>query len=172
MWTFLKNYFSFSKGERNGLIILTMIIMILIAVWILLPITFKKEITNFDDFENQVNTFLASSKKTNSNFLPQAEKEMYLINPNTATEEDWENLGLKKFQSKIILNYINKGGKFFKKEDLKKIHSITEEQYNKIEPYIFIPEKAKPNYEPVSQKTLFEFDPNCTSEDDFKKIHK
>ena len=37
-----------------------------------------------------------------------------------------------------MINFKQKGGKFYKKEDLKKIYSISDELYNKLEPYISI----------------------------------
>lgn len=37
------------------------------------------------------------------------------------------------------MNYISKGGRFYKKDDLKKIYSITEKDFLRLEPYITIP---------------------------------
>jgi competence protein ComEA len=45
---------------------------------------------------------------------------------------------------KTIRNYQNKVGKFRTKEDFQKIYGITEEQYNNLEPYIFINQANDP----------------------------
>ncbi len=63
----------------------------------------------------------------------------FLFNPNDMTEEKWQELGLSNYQIKIIKNYLAKGGKFYKKEDFKKMYSITDAEYNVLEPYINIP---------------------------------
>jgi competence protein ComEA len=52
--------------------------------------------------------------------------------------EAWKSLGLNERQIKVIKNYESKGGKFFKKEDLKRIYSISATDYARLEPYIKI----------------------------------
>lgn len=66
--------------------------------------------------------------------------EYFEFDPNTISLKEWQKLGLSKKQGDVILNYISKGGRFYKKEDLKKIYSITEEQFKNLEPYIRIDE--------------------------------
>lgn len=65
----------------------------------------------------------------------------FLFNPNTESLEGLVSLGLSERQSRILINYREKGGKFKVKEDLKKIYSISEETYSTLEPYIFLPEE-------------------------------
>ncbi len=65
----------------------------------------------------------------------------FRFNPNQLPEADWQKLGLSKKQIKVIKNYEAKGGKFWKKEDLKRIYSIDAALYSKLEPYISIPEE-------------------------------
>ena len=45
-------------------------------------------------------------------------------------------LGFSSSQIKTLLNYRNKGGVFYKKEDLLKIYGIKERQYKYLESYI------------------------------------
>ena len=58
------------------------------------------------------------------------------FNPNGLPEDDWKRLGLSEKQIKTIKNFESKGGRFHKKEDLKKIYGIKEQQYKNLEPYI------------------------------------
>ena len=63
--------------------------------------------------------------------------------------DDWLKLGLKQKQAQVILNYLNKGGRFKEKEDLKKIYSISEELYARLAPFIkisFSAQKRKKEY--------------------------
>jgi DNA uptake protein ComE-like DNA-binding protein len=63
---------------------------------------------------------------------------LFNFNPNSVSEYELESLGLSSGQAKTLINFKQKGGKFYKKEDLKKIYSISDELYNKLEPYIRI----------------------------------
>nr|WP_262885575.1 helix-hairpin-helix domain-containing protein [Sphingobacterium composti Ten et al. 2007 non Yoo et al. 2007] len=65
----------------------------------------------------------------------------FTFDPNIISESEWEQLGLSSKQIKVIQNYTAKGGKFYKKEDLKKIYSISENDYRRLEPYIKISTK-------------------------------
>jgi competence protein ComEA len=48
---------------------------------------------------------------------------------------------LNEGQIRAINNYVSKGGKFKKKEDLKKMYVISESDYARLEPYIKIKEE-------------------------------
>ncbi len=80
----------------------------------------------------------------NSDTLPHIVEQPKHINPNTATLEDFLQIGLTRIQANNCINYRNKGGHFYKKDDLKKIYSISDEDYARIEPFITIPKTNKP----------------------------
>ena len=63
---------------------------------------------------------------------------MFNFNPNSATDDEWILLGFSIKQVSVIRKYIDKGGKFFKKDDLKKIYVISDKKYTELEPYIQI----------------------------------
>jgi competence ComEA-like helix-hairpin-helix protein len=60
------------------------------------------------------------------------------FDPNTASAADLGSLGIPERVIRSILNYREKGGRYRKKEDLKKIYSLAEAEYLRIEPYINI----------------------------------
>jgi competence ComEA-like helix-hairpin-helix protein len=64
--------------------------------------------------------------------------ERFNFDPNGLSEKDWRRLGLTDKQIRTIKNYESKGGKFKKKEDLKKMYSIKNELYESLEQYIKI----------------------------------
>jgi competence ComEA-like helix-hairpin-helix protein len=64
------------------------------------------------------------------------EAEMFAFDPNTATEQEFLRLGLPKWTIKSILNFRSKGGFFRKKEDFKKIYTLSEEDYERLESLI------------------------------------
>lgn len=52
-------------------------------------------------------------------------------------------LGLSQRTARTILNYREKGGRFRKKEDLASIYTITDAEYQRLEPYIRLPENLR-----------------------------
>lgn len=67
----------------------------------------------------------------------------FTFDPNTASSKDWHKLGLSDRQTQVIQNYLAKGGRFYKKEDLKKIYSISAKDYQLLEPYIAISQRQE-----------------------------
>ncbi|RYY00091.1 MAG: helix-hairpin-helix domain-containing protein [Gammaproteobacteria bacterium] len=64
--------------------------------------------------------------------------ELFQFDPNTASFNDWQRLGLNEKTSKTILKYVGKGGKFYKPEDLQKIWGMPEGFYERVKDYIAI----------------------------------
>lgn len=71
-----------------------------------------------------------SNKKAYKNFN---------FDPNTASVEQFESLGLPKFIAERIDKYRSKGGKFRKREDFAKIYGILPDTYERLEPFITLP---------------------------------
>lgn len=84
-------------------------------------------------------------RSTSSGF---SDGELFLFDPNTVTAEDWQRLGLNARTSKTITNYISKGGKFYKPEDLQKIWGMPEGFYERVKAYVRITsvQKASPQF--------------------------
>ncbi len=107
----------------------------------------KQPFQTAEDFENL--RFLSARliqklKKYSKDFSKDSSQteftvQLFEFNPNHLSEEKWKMLGLKDWQIKIIQKYEAAGGFFKQKTDLKKIYGITEEWYQKVEPYIVIP---------------------------------
>jgi len=157
---FIKDYFSFNKRERNGLFILLLILVIIIIAPYVISVFIQKENVDFSAFRKDIAKFERSLKETTEenkdsfkynefdyNNVNRSVAENMLhpfnFNPNNLPAEKWKEMGLNDKQIKIIKNFETKGGKFFKKEDLKKIYGITESDYTVLEPYIQIPGKNK-----------------------------
>lgn len=71
---------------------------------------------------------------------------LFLFDPNTADKADFIALGLSDRTTNTILNYRNKGGRFFQKEDIMKIYGIKEQWYQKVADYIQLSESAQKKY--------------------------
>lgn len=85
---------------------------------------------NFKNNYNNNDSYARTSKK-------------FQFDPNTASEEQLNELGFPKYVSSTIIKYRNKGGKFKYKEDLQKIYVLKPEVYQVMEPYITLPSKSQ-----------------------------
>lgn len=151
-----KNSFYFTKNQRIAIITIS-ILLLLVVLFYFLPIKNsgvpKKEFHNLDSIyqlQTQAKNEAIANRKT-TNFDPltpdQSAAEISLtpfyFNPNMLPESEWRKMGLSDKQIRNIKNYEQKGGKFYRKEDVKKLYSISEAEYNILEPYIIIPEHKK-----------------------------
>ncbi|MCB0525196.1 MAG: helix-hairpin-helix domain-containing protein [Lewinellaceae bacterium] len=91
--------------------------------------------------------------------------EYFEFDPNTASEKDFYRLGLSNYTIKSIINYRTKGGVFRKKEDLAKIYSLKQADYERLEPYIAIPDGNK-----YTKKTTEKIDINTADEETWRSL--
>ena len=145
--SFLFNFFHFNKQERNGVFVLCCIILLVFSLRLLMPffynsseqIQFSSEIiksSHLDSFEiNQTSVDLPEKKLTSHQ---STNPELFVFDPNTVSFDDAQKLGFSKKLSLTLVNFRNKGGKFFKPEDLKKLYGLSSKLYENLEPYILI----------------------------------
>ena len=148
MW---KDFFYFSRTERQGIIILAVLIILVgTASWFIPP----REVAKIEDnqkFEEEYAIFMASlkekeqQKEVSSKKYQYEKREVILasFDPNTADSITFLNLGLPPWIAKNILKYRAKGGRFRKQSDFQKVYGLTEKQYKTLEPYISIADIPK-----------------------------
>ncbi len=151
--SFIKEFLTFNKRERNGLFILSFIIVLLLGYNYWLSYS-ERNIPqpDFSEFENSIKEFYLSNPEnnslSNSDSIPiidsiDASKnvELFVFNPNSATDEEFIRLGLNKKQIKNIRNYLEKAGSFRFKEDFGKLYAIGDSLFAILNPYIDLPNK-------------------------------
>ena len=93
--------------------------------------------TDFKDYQTkQDSLYKAKWKKTYKRDTIAI--RMQLFDPNTVDSMTLLHLGFKPWQAKNMLKYRAKGGKYRKKEDLKKLYGMTDSIYLALTPYIYI----------------------------------
>jgi len=92
-------------------------------------------------YDRSRNTYYASGKG-----------ELFYFDPNSLPPEGWARLGLREKTIRAIQNYLSKGGRFRKAEDVKKIYGLFPNEYERIAPYIRIAAADKPVAETIYQK--------------------
>lgn len=168
---YIHKYFGFNKRERNGLLILSALVLVLFIVRMILPFFVKQQevkITKVEPIvkEEQAITIQDTSAqvtidKTKKDTVTNAPNQLFTFDPNTVSVEDAVKLGFPKKTAQTLEKYRSKGGKFKSKEDLKKLYGVSEKLYAKIESYILIEVKVKEEfvksntkYEKASQKQI------------------
>jgi competence ComEA-like helix-hairpin-helix protein len=165
----ISEYFTFTKSQRNGSLLLVGMLVLLMIVYFLMPTFIKPETSDDAGFRDELLAFEASRRTRGAKQLAP-----FFFDPNELPAERWPELGLSPEQVSVILNFRNKGGRFYEKEDLKKIYSISAQEYAALEPFIEI---KKTEYSPVKNETErkipfepFSFDPNKLPGLDYPKL--
>ena len=142
----IRSYLGFSKKELNGIFILFLAMLIILTISFFMPLFDHDSKYDQEAFKKEVERFKALSiesdegnkvLKNNSTYKTRS-IDYFEFDPNKQSSEQWLKLGLSRKQIAVIHNYEAKGGKFYTKGDLKKIYSISAEQFKKLEPYVRI----------------------------------
>ncbi len=148
MKNWLNNYFGFTKREYNGLLAL-MAILLLVSV---LPYFYEQffvkpeVVSNLEQsaikklvlVNQQQPNYYSKVRNTIEEIEATPTTMLFNFDPNKVDLAQWQKLGLSAKQAQSIINYRNKGGKFYKPEDLQKMYTITPEKYQALLPYIEI----------------------------------
>ena len=137
-----------------------------------LAFLFSKNFSN-----TSTNDFYHSQLKFVNLTTTEAETFLSDFNPNQLSKEQWINLGFSDKQAETILKYKKiVGGNFTSKSQLKKCYSISEAKFEKLAPYILLPNESTDFYAykgSNSGKKLIvtrKFNPDTYSESDWIKM--
>jgi DNA uptake protein ComE-like DNA-binding protein len=162
-------YFKFSKTEQNGFFIILVIIVLFVTIYTLIKRNTRDPIPNqaklfeqsfHDSIEissptdkQEFNNPYVNKNESRESISPTPDlndEKLFYFDPNNLPHADWHKLGLSDKQIAVLKNYEKKGGRFKVKTDLKKIYSINERLYKRLEPYIQI--KTIPDSERTKQQ--------------------
>jgi DNA uptake protein ComE-like DNA-binding protein len=148
-----KDYFSFTRKERIGIIMLVALIGICTAVpyfFSSVTVPDKATVEAFNAQKAQIERSdmeTAIQKSHGENYAQKTAYHNVQINravalftfdPNTLNDEGWKKLGLNNRTIHTIQNYIAHGGRFYKPTDLQKVYGLKQDDYNRLLPYVQI----------------------------------
>lgn len=156
MWQrFIKDYFSFSSSDRNGIVILSGLIFLIIILTLIIPglglHERKSDLANFKEIASKFYTNKEIMEPVSS---PPETIDFFYFDPNKLTREQMVKLGFDERLTRTFENYLSKKGRFREKEDVLKIYGMTDSIYSLIEPYIVISQQEtirKESYQPVEK---------------------
>ena len=152
--SFFNDFFSWSKKERLGVIVLSSFVFLLFFSDI-----FFNRIYPFKDYSIHPDTLVIyrhlleeleadlslisdKSKPNKENSMDRSlikkDKKLHMFDPNKLDEDGWVTLGFSKKQSQAIVNYREMLGGFMSKEDLHASFVVDDEKFKELEPYIKI----------------------------------
>ena len=141
----LRKWFSFNKGERIAIITILSLILILILACVFRPSRQSLSEASLHNLDSLLALRQAAIEAQQQTEQHQEVNELhpFPFNPNTISEEEWLQMGLTDRQVRNIMNYKAKGGKFYSKNDLAKLYTISEEDFSQLESFIVLPEVSR-----------------------------
>lgn len=134
----IREYFTFTKNERIGLIILLVLILILMGVNHFIFYFEKPGKADREKFERLLAILDEKQQQSNTNFST----SLFHFNPNIVDSLKLDSLQLPAKVKNNLLKYRDKGGHFYRADDFRKIYGMNDSLFEVIEPYIEI-EKVK-----------------------------
>ncbi|HYK45506.1 MAG TPA: helix-hairpin-helix domain-containing protein [Parafilimonas sp.] len=139
-----KDYFTFSKKERNAVFILLTILAVTIVVPYFIPEK-KLRITIDQDLQQQLDQYLAKRSNVairdsvvDSVATRERSFSLFEFDPNTLSKEGFKKLGLNDKVIQTIFNYRSKGGYFKVPDDIRKVYGLSATDAERLLPYIRI----------------------------------
>jgi competence protein ComEA len=150
----LQSYFGISKKEARGALVL--MVLCLLLLWFpfvfrrfLLPILpINEQPVNLKMLDSLAVELEKANQSKTRKFKPFPKKEyarkpkksikLFDFDPNLATVEQLETLGIPTFLANRIDKFRHKGGKFRKKEDLLNIYDFPSALFHKLEKHIVL----------------------------------
>jgi competence ComEA-like helix-hairpin-helix protein len=155
-------YMYLTRQERNGLFVVIFVSSLISFLPLIHSFFEKKGSTDFSQFLNEIEAFqranistqpLAFAKNAWSNSTPKKQYDLFYFDPNSASKEDFTKLGISPKTAQTIINFRNKGAKFFKKEDFKKVYGLKNTDFERLKKFIQIEKKEK-GFKPFAKNEI------------------
>jgi competence protein ComEA len=156
-----KDWFYYSKGQRRGISVLLLLILITPAfsgvlkrIYVPEPLNLEAFLADVELLQLRIKQAEESSTASNKGFRtnkaadrqssrPRPMLKPFPFDPNKLTPEGWDSLGMPKHISRSIRNFLAAGGVFRYKEDFQKIYLLDDWMYDELEAFIDLPAKAQ-----------------------------
>ncbi len=184
MWEqFSKDYFTFSRKERRGSIVVVILIFCMTMAPLFFSYFVQEDRVDHSEFALEIAQLKIDSSQrkyagyndpefaNDHSFEYSRKKEavVFYFDPNTATVAEWVKLGVKEKTATTIQKYIAKGGKFYKPEDIRKIWGLHKRDADRLVPYVTI-KKQLPQYAVYEKKEEIERLPNSYKSKEFRNV--
>jgi competence protein ComEA len=143
----IPEWFGYTRRERRSAFILFLLLLIAIGARYLVP---PKDI-ELEDLSGLLTT--DNSREVSPANISSVSTKLFLFDPNSVSYDSLTLLGLSETQARTLVNYRNKGGRFLKPEDIKKIYGLDESDFARLIPYVNIEKNREKNTERNTEKS-------------------
>ena len=154
----LKQKYHITRSEQRAFgVLLTVVLLIIAGRWWLsergnaendkISEDDRKELAAFEESLRADSLQRAARRK-----LPAA-AELFPFNPNDADSATLLRVGLKPWQVRNLLKYRRKGGRWRSADDFRRLYGLTEEEFQRLRPYIIIPPSAEENQNSLAKES-------------------
>jgi len=154
VWSNIKSYLYFSRGERNGTIVLVLLLLLIIVIPYLYTVFFNISTPLDPMLVQKADSFFLSLQyhepdkgiEPPSGMEAEIEKprtyKSFEFDPNTISIDSLMDLGLSRKQAEVFIKYRSKGGRFIKPDDIDKIFVIDSATKGRLKPLVRITQVA------------------------------
>jgi len=137
---YIRKYFGFSESETNGFLIFIPLVVAILVVPSFIKSYLLSSSDKIDPEDERIFHEWVAESQRNLQVKDTVEiiQKSFDFDPNLATISELIDLGFKKKVAERIGNYRDKGGKFYKKEDLLKIYGINKPRVEELWEHIKI----------------------------------
>lgn len=148
-----EDIFYLQKKDRQALLTLLAIMIACVSLTFLIlekqedaPVTSQLDSTNSNQEKDASSAKIHYASKSHPLYSKEEGMvhELFPFDPNTASAEDFERLGLESWQARSIIRFREKGGIFSRPSDFARIYGITKKTYEVLLPFIQIADDYKP----------------------------
>lgn len=148
-----KDIFYLQKKDRQALLTLLAIMIVCVSLTFLIqekqndaPATSQLDSTNSNQEKDASSAKIHHASKSHPLYSKEEGMvhELFPFDPNTASAEDFERLGLESWQARSIIRFREKGGIFSRPSDFARVYGITKKTYEVLLPFIQIADDYKP----------------------------
>lgn len=151
--TVVKQYFTFSRGERKGMILLLAILLLVLFAPFFINRIFPEPEPTFSIKEIPAEALAAI--EANEVLPAYNAATFFTFNPNTATNAQLRKLGFTERNIKSLRKYQSKGGRLRKPEDILKLYGLTMEHKQALLPFVVIDDNPVWMQDTASAKKKF-----------------
>ncbi len=141
----LKDYFTFSRSERRGTVLIASLICLVLVIRFIYPVFIRHDRFPVNTFEKEIAAWKRSApdaeKPPETGFSSgKANLRLFVFDPNTISEDELEMLGIQKNIRKAWIGFRKSGYLFRKDSDLLKVYGMNGEIFAALKPFIRITE--------------------------------
>lgn len=154
-----KDHFTFSRRERRGIALLSLVLCGQCAYLYylnelkapILPadrVALERRLAEMEQRRSRVEVQPGRQTDSSVGTSGRYQRTLFPFDPNTLDEAGWQRLGLSPRQAASVVRYRAHGGRFRRKSDLAKVRGIGPERAPQFYPFVLLPDSLPPAGKP------------------------